>query len=130
MGSVRASLAKSALDRTVAAEVDTARRAINRALAACKTAERGDAHSKGRVVRVRRDLDRAMGALGRVSKATPGYDPLDPDFMDEDTRADLRRAEWAERDRIKAEAEDKARKAEEERILAESAEEAAQEGAN
>jgi hypothetical protein len=109
MGSARASLSKTALDRTVATEVETAARAIQRALAACKVARKGDA-PPSRLARVIRDLGRAQGALGHIGRTSAGWDAEDPDLMSEDRRAeqwrlDRARLEKEEADRAAAAAE-------------------------
>lgn len=105
MPSPRATLSKSALDRTVATEADNARRAVERALRACKIAQKGQDYPRGRVARVIRELNKARNSLNNISRVTPGWDPTDPDLMDEDTRAEQWRAERAQREKERLEAE-------------------------
>lgn len=111
MGSARATLSKTALDRTVAAEVETAARAVQRALAACKASRKGPKPPE-RLARVIRDLGRAQGALGNIGRTSAGWDATDPDLMSEDTRAERWRLERAQERLEKEESERVAREAE------------------
>lgn len=77
MSRLRASLSKSPLDQTIQSQVATAERAIQGALRALQGVKyKADPlYPPSQVNRVRRDLERAMGALSNVHRVTPAYDP-------------------------------------------------------
>lgn len=76
MSRLRISTANNPLDREVARHVDVASRSIMSALQAVHNSrnEYGPAY----VARVRRDLERCLGALESVRRVKPGHD--DPDL--------------------------------------------------
>jgi len=80
MGRLRATLARSALDRTIQGNVSAAEKALRAALRACADA-RGDPKLRpSQVNRVRRDLEHALGALQGVRCVVSPYDVDDPDL--------------------------------------------------
>lgn len=82
MSRLRASLSNSPLDQVIQSQVATAERAIQVALRALQEVRHKEdpAHPQAHVARVRRDLERAMGALSNVRRVSPPY-VSDPDFL-------------------------------------------------
>lgn len=99
MGSLRARLSKSDIDRDVQHEVDQAKRAIDRAIQLCRRVKKGGGIEAKRSWRIARDLARVKSTLGTVGRLTPLYDLDDPDLMSEDERS---RRMWEAREAERA----------------------------
>ncbi len=81
MSRLRATLSASPIDREIQSHVAVAERSLDRAISACRNAQRGDLYRGARVARVRRDLEKALGALQGVHRVVAGYDMDDPDLQ-------------------------------------------------
>ena len=81
MSRLRTTLSQSPVDREIQAHVTTAERALAKALQACHTARDSEKYGQAHVARVRRDIERALGALQSVRRVTPMYDAADPDLQ-------------------------------------------------
>lgn len=81
MSRIRATLSASPIDREIQGQIAVAERAIEIALRACQRARKDDQYGHAHVARVRRDLERALGALRGVRRVVPSYDRFDPDLQ-------------------------------------------------
>lgn len=81
MSRLRATLSTLPLDREIASHVDTAQRSIREALRACETKEENPVQRR-RVMAVRRDLEKILGAMTAVRRVGALYDVNDPDLTD------------------------------------------------
>jgi len=81
MSRLRASLSTSPLDREIQAHVAKAELALKQALALCLNTRKSDQYGAAYLARVRRDLERALGATQSVRRVSPGYDVADPDLQ-------------------------------------------------
>lgn len=77
---LRATLATNKLDRSIQSQVASAERAIRSALQMCLQAGSRQDLRSGHLARVRRDLERCLGALQGVRTVAPRYDTSDPDL--------------------------------------------------
>ncbi len=80
MRRLRATLARSTLDREIAVHVTEAERALVRALQACRAGRPTNRDEIMRQKRVLRDLERAAMAVSSVGSTTPRFDMSDPDL--------------------------------------------------
>jgi hypothetical protein len=81
MSRLRASLSNSPLDREIQSHVAKAERALMQALLSCQIARKSDLYGQAYVARVRRDLEKALGATQSIRRVTPLYDSSDPDLL-------------------------------------------------
>lgn len=85
MSRLRATLSTSPLDREVQGQIAVAERALVRALQACRAAatpRKGAAVvPPAHLARVRRDVEKALGAVMSVRRAVPNYDADDVDLQ-------------------------------------------------
>lgn len=82
MSRLRTTLSTSPIDRAVQGQVTVAERAVTGALRALAGVKRGDEmYPPAHVSRVRRDLERALGALQGIRRVSPAYDVSDPDLL-------------------------------------------------
>ena len=82
MSRLRATLSSSPLDREIAQLVDQAQRSIQAALRRCESATGTTPEARRRGALTRRDLLKALGALGSVRRTQPNYDTDDPDLIE------------------------------------------------
>jgi hypothetical protein len=87
MTRLRATLSTNPTDKAIAAKVDEAQRSLLAALRLCHDAKGSDLVSGRRVFAVRRDLQRALGALSDVRRIGTPYDTTDSDLTDTPTPA-------------------------------------------
>jgi len=80
MSRLRATLSNSPLDRSIQTQVAAAERALRSALQACMNVRNDDTYGRANVARVRRDLQRALGATQSVRRASPSFDMGDKDL--------------------------------------------------
>lgn len=79
MSRLRATLSTLPIDREVAGHVDAAQRSIRAALRACDGSESNPVQRR-RVMAVRRDLEKILGAMTTVRRVGALYDLNDPDL--------------------------------------------------
>ena len=82
MTRLRASLARSPLDREIATKMNDAERAVLEALRLCLASKGSDPGLRRRVLATSRDLQRILGALNSVRRVEPLYDRNDPDLSE------------------------------------------------
>ena len=80
MGRLRATLARSSLDREIAQRLDEAERALSSALRFCESQKVPPGVETLRRRRVLRDLERALQAVSSVGSVSPRFDMNDPDL--------------------------------------------------
>lgn len=81
MSRLRATLSSLPIDREIAGHVDTARWSIRAALRVCEAKEENPVQRR-RVMAVRRDLEKILGAMTSVRRVGALYDLSDPDLAD------------------------------------------------
>lgn len=84
MSRLRATLSSLPIDREIAGHVDAAQRAIRAALRACEAKEENPVQRR-RVMAVRRDLEKILGAMTSVRRVGSLYDLNDPDLTNTPT---------------------------------------------
>lgn len=87
MRRLRATLARSPLDREVATHLMTAERALIAAMTTCRATKAANPIEEMRQRRVLRDLERAAQAVASVGSRTPRYNVADPDLNPDPTPA-------------------------------------------
>lgn len=81
MSRYRSNSSTSPIDQEIQQHVVVAERAIQAGMAVLNRARKLDSYSKAHLARVRRDLERALGAISSVRRVNPSYDTLDPDLQ-------------------------------------------------